>query len=129
MKFSIFKYGTGILYGPSSSFTAIAPDRGPSIGGTDFVVFGSGFEYKAFDDDFSGGILDPGKWIDISAGGGSATVSNDLLHLSSGAFAGDVGGVIMNTAGFDHIQYEVKVNIPLVISFPSTSVSLFYFNL
>jgi len=124
MKFSLFKYGTGILYGPSLSFTDVLPISGPSIGGTPFVVLGSAFEYTTFDDDFQGAILDPGKWSDISLGGGSATVGSALLHLSSGVVAGDIGAVIMNS-GFDHIQYEVKLNIPIITVYPPILVSLF----
>ena len=129
MKFSLFKYGTGILYGPSLTFTDILPDRGPSTGGTPFVVLGSAFDYVSYDDDFKGAVLDPGKWTDISVGGGSATVSSEILHLSSGATAGDIGGVVMAAGAFDHIQYETKVNIPPVTVYPPILVSLFTISL
>ena len=111
MKFSLFKYQTGILYGSVLTFDSISPDSGPSTGGQNFVVKGSAFEYPTFDDTFLSVILDPAKWVDISAGTGSATTGSYHLQLTSGATATGVGGVEMLT-GHTNIQYEAKVNIP-----------------
>lgn len=124
MKYSLFKYQTGILYGSVLTFTAINPERGPSTGGQEFVVSGGAFEYPTFDDTFISPALDLAKWVDISAGGGSITTGTSHLQLTTGAVAGAVAGVEMLT-GHTNIQYECRVNIPTITSNPTANVNLF----
>lgn len=124
MKYSLFKYQTGILYGAVLTFDSISPERGRSTGGENFVVRGAAFEYPTFDDTFLGLILDAAKWVDISAGTGSITTGNYHLQLNSGATAAGVGGIEMLT-GHTNIQYEAKVNIPPVTVNPTATVTLF----
>ena len=124
MKFSLFKYQTGILYGAVLAFDSMSPDSGPASGGQNFIVRGESFEYPTFDDTFVSVILDPAKWVDISAGTGSITTGSSHLQLSSGAVLGGVGGVEMLT-GHTNIQYEAKVTIPTITANPTATVTLF----
>lgn len=124
MKYSLFKYQTGILYGAVLTFTGISPDTGPSTGGQAFVVSGAAFEYPTFDDTFISPVLDAAKWVDISAGGGSIVTGSTHLVLTTGAVAGAVAGVEMLTA-HTNVQYECRVTIPTVTVNPTANVNLF----
>ena len=125
MKFSLFKYSSGVLYGTALTFDSITPDTGPSTGGVDFVVTGSAFEYETFDDTFESVILDAAKWNDISAGSGSILTGTSHLQLTSGTTIGSIAGVEM-ISGHTNIQYEVRVTIPRVTANPTATVSLFH---
>ena len=124
MKFSLFKYGTGVLYGVRRALDSISPDSGPSVGGVDFVVRGDSFLFESFDDTFEDIVLDITKWTDISSGSGSVTTGSSHLQLSSGTTVGSVAGIQM-LATFTNVQYEAKVNIPPVLSNPTATVTLF----
>jgi hypothetical protein len=124
MKFSLFRYQTGILYGMALAFDSISPDRGPSTGGVDFVIRGDSFQFPSFDDTFTGVLLDPAKWTDISTGSGSVTTGSSHLQLSSGTTLGSIAGISM-ISSFTNIQYEAKVNIPPVTINPTATVTLF----
>ena len=124
MKYSTFVYGSGVLYGPTIDFTDVLPASGPSTGGQDIVILGEGFDYTDFDDDFTGVALDGAKWTDISAGTGSVSTGAAHLELATGAVAGGLGGIEMQTT-FDNTQYECKVNIPKPIVYPLSEVHVF----
>jgi len=66
--YSAFKYGTGVLYGPVTTISAVDPAEGPAPGGNAFVITGEGFDPRQWDDDFTGAVLDTVKWTDISSG-------------------------------------------------------------
>lgn len=124
MKYSLFKYQSSVLYGAVLTFDSIAPNTGPSTGGQNFVIVGGAFTYPTFDDTFVGGVLDAAKWTDISAGGGAITTGASHLQCTTGAVAGAVAGVEMLTA-HTNVQYEARVNIPTVTSYPTADVNLF----
>lgn len=124
MKFSLFRYRTGILYGMLLAFDSISPDSGPSNGGVDFVIRGDSFQFPSFDDTFLGALLDVAKWNDISAGSGSVTTGSSHLQLTSGITLGSVAGIEMLST-FTNIQYESKVNIPPVTVNPTATVTLY----
>ena len=124
MKFSLFKYGTGILYGTTLALDSISPDTGPSTGGQAFVIRGETLYYPTYDSEFTGVVLDPSKWTDISSGTGSATTGSSHLQLSSGTTTGSVGGIQMIASHTD-VQYEAKINIPSVTVNPTADVILF----
>ena len=125
MKFSLFKYSSGVLYGTALTFDSIDPDTGPSTGGVDFVVTGGSFVYETFDDTFESAVLDGAKWNDISVGSGVVTTGTSHLQLTSGTTVGSIAGVEM-VSGHTNIQYEVRVTIPRIIANPTATVSLFH---
>jgi hypothetical protein len=125
MKFSLFTYHTGILYGVTSAITSVTPDRGPSIGGQDFVILGDGFQYTTYDDQFTAGTLLPFLWTDSSNGTGTVTTGVNHLQLSSGVFPGSLALVEMQTNTILDSQFEVRVNIPPVSVNPASTVTLF----
>lgn len=124
MKFFLFKYGTGVLYGPSLAVDTVAPDSGPSTGGQDFVISGNNFDFTTYDDDFTGGSLDLVKWTDISSGTGSVSTGSTHLLLNSGATAGSVGGIEMNIP-LVNAQFESRVQIPSISILPSSTINLY----
>ena len=124
MKFSLFRYGTSVLYGAVLSLDSIAPDSGPSTGGKDFIIRGNAFIYPTYDDTFIGAVLDAVKWTDISSGTGAISVGSTHLQLSTGTTAGSVAGVESN-GNFTNTQYESKVNIAPVTVLPTATVSLY----
>ena len=105
MKFSLFKYGTGILYGTLLSLDSISPDSGPSTGGVDFVIRGDSFQFLSFDDTFEGSVLDVTKWTDISSGTGTVATGSSHLQLSSGTTLGSVAGIEM-LSNFTNVARE-----------------------
>lgn len=121
--YSTFVYGTGVLYGPAVSITSVDPARGPSTGGNDFVIDGSGFANSNWSSFFEGAVLDPAKFSDISAGTGTATTNSPNLVLASGAVAGG-SGAIESVASWTDAQSEIVCYIPSVLSYPSAEVEL-----
>ncbi len=120
-KYSTFLYGSSILYGATIDY--FGPNRGPSIGGNDFIITGAGLNPTQWDDDFLAGILDLVKWTDISAGSGAVTTGSAHLGLTTGATAGSVAGVESNQT-WDDVQGEIRVIIPRIATFPLSTVTL-----
>lgn len=128
MKFSLFKYHSGVLYGTALALTSVSPDTGPSTGGQDFVLWGTAFDYTLRDDTFEGLVLDPTKWTDISTGLGSVTVGAAHLFLETDATPGAFAGV-ESFGTFTDAQYEARINIPAMVGRPDAQVMLFCFSL
>lgn len=127
-KFSTFLYGSSILYGSNLSLVSIYPESGPSIGGQSFVVSGSGLNFTAYNDDFTDLVLDTTKWLDISAGAGHVDTGASHLVLNTGSIPGAVAGIEMKHSVINS-QYEIKIRIPKIVSYPETEVSLLDFSL
>jgi hypothetical protein len=123
MKYSLFKYGTGVLYGVVTSITSVSPDTGPSVGGNEFVMEGIGFDPRHWDDQFTAAVLDPVKWTDISAGTGTATVASPNLTLSTGAVAGGIAGV-ESVSNWVDVQGEIRCTIPRYVLYPTSTVNV-----
>jgi len=121
--YSLFKYGTGVLYGPDTTISAVVPIEGPAPGGNAFVITGTGFDPRQWDDYFTGLVLDPVKWLDVSVGG---SVSTGAYHLE--LFTGAVPG---STAGIESVmlwgstQGEARVVISNPASLPLSDVDVF----
>jgi hypothetical protein len=126
--FGSFLYGSGVLYGPSVSLGTVAPATGPSTGGNAFVLTGEGLSLVAFDDDFTGAVLDPALWTDISSGTGAISTGATHLTLSTGTTAGSYSGV-QSVPTMTSFQAEVSVNIPRITQYPATDVSFLTFSL
>lgn len=122
MKYSLFKYGTGVLYGVATSITSVSPDTGPSIGGNEFVMEGIGFDPRHWDDQFTAAVLDPVKWTDISAGTGTVTVASPNLVLSTGAVLGGIAA-IESVANWVDVQGEIRCTIPRYTTYPTSTVN------
>jgi hypothetical protein len=123
MKYSLFKYGTGVLYGVASSITSVSPDTGPSIGGNEFVMEGIGFDPRHWDDQFTAAVLDPVKWVDISAGTGVVTTALPNLMMSTGFAPGSVAG-IESVANWVDVQGEIRCTIPRYVLYPTSTVNV-----
>ncbi len=121
MKYSLFKYGTGVLYGVATSITSVSPDTGPSIGGNAFVMEGIGFDPRHWDDLFTAAVLDPVKWVDTSLGMGTVTVNSPNLTLSSGVAPGS-GGSIRSVASWTNVQGEIRCTVPRYVAYPPSTV-------
>lgn len=121
-KFFTFKYGTGVLYGTSSIIDSVSPPDGPSIGGQNFIILGSGFDPRQWDDFFIGLVLDATKWNDISVGSGSISTGSSHLIINTGSIAGSIAGVSSKNL-FSDAQSEIRVLIPPIDKFPLNNVS------
>lgn len=122
-KYKTFLYSSSVLYGATIHMSSIYPDSGPSIGGNDFIITGSGFNPLIWDDEFTGVVLDVAKWVDISSGSGSIATGSSHLQLSTGVTGGSVAGVeTVNT--FTNFQFEVRTLIPNITNYPDTTVVL-----
>ena len=127
MKFSLFKYGTGVLYGYTTTLTGLDVDSGPSIGGNPFVLSGSGLDPRQWDDDFEGLALDILKWSDISVGGSLLTGALHL-QLNTPAVAGSSAG-IESLMAWGNTQGEARVVLPRLAVTPVGSISPIIFTL
>jgi hypothetical protein len=125
-KFSTFIYHSGILYGATQALDSITPDRGPTTGGTEFVLAGAAFLFPTYDDYFIGAVLDTTKWTDISDGDGTVLTGASHLVLDTGATAGSIAGIDMDYTARDS-QFEARVNIPVVQANPASVVNMFTF--
>lgn len=121
MRYSLFKYGTGVLYGLTTSVTNLSPDTGPSTGGNTFILTGAGFDPRIWDDLFTAGALDPTLWTDLTSGSGVLTTGSPSLSLSSGATAGSIAGV-ESLANWDNMQCEIRCTIPRYTIYPASEV-------
>ncbi len=121
--FATFKYKSGTLYGHSTSLTSVAPETGPSPGGNAFIIEGTGFDPRQWDDFFDGLVLDPLKWLDISGGTGAVTTGAFHLGLSTGVNVGSVAGV-ESVATWTNTHGEIRVQIPPITEYPSAVVVL-----
>jgi|GEM_PF-5205800 len=117
MKFSLFKYGTGILYGWTTVFDTLDPLRGPSPGGNAFTIAGSGLDPRSWDDLFMAPVLDP-KWLNISAGSGFVTTGPFHLQMETGVVSGSVSGVESVYAWGD-TQGEIRLILPPLPGYPT----------
>lgn len=123
MRFALFKYGQGVLYGPSTMIDAVDPERGPSPGGNAFVLKGTGFDPRQWDDFFTGGILDPAKWVDISYGSGSVSTGPFHLELVTGATVSSAAA-IESVAQWGSTQGEIRFTLPPITDYPTDIVVL-----
>lgn len=121
MRFSLFKYGTGVLYGIATDIYTVDPETGPSPGGNAFSMSGIGFDPRHWDDLFTAAVLDPIKWLDLTAGSGTLTVASPNLTLSSGAVAGSIAGV-ETVSTWTNVQGEIRCTIPRYTTYPATEV-------
>jgi len=122
-KYNTFIYGTGILYGMAMSITGVSPFRGPSTGGNNFIIEGSGFDPLQWNDDFTAGVLNLSRWTDISGGSGSLTTGSSHLTLDTGAVGGSIAGV-ESKAVWTNVQSEIRVTIPHITVYPVSTVYL-----
>lgn len=127
-KYATFIYGSGVLYGTSAIFDSIGPDSGPSDGGVDFTMLGSGFEYNTYDDTFELPMLDAVRWTDLSSGSGVVSTGSPHLALSTGATAGSVSG-IESIQVYSNTQHETLVTLPKLIQYPVDTVKVFAYSL
>lgn len=121
--FSTFKYGTGVLYGSSTTVTTVAPETGPSPGENSFVLTGTGFDPRHWDDFFTGLVLDPVKWVDGSFGSGSVSTGPFHLELVTGAVALSGAG-IESVAQWGSTQGEIRFTLPPISEYPTDVVKL-----
>lgn len=128
MRFNLFKYGTGILYGPSTALDAVDPERGPSPGGNPFVLKGTGFDPRQWDDLFTGLVLDPVKWVDNSFGSGAVATGAFHLEMTTGAVANS-GAEIESVAQWGSTQGEIRFTFPPISEYPSDVVTLMAFSI
>ena len=126
-KYSTFVYSAA-LYGTSLTFSSINPDEGPSIGGNEYIITGSGFSNTANDDDFEGVVLDALLWTDISAGTGVLATNSPHLLLQTGTTASSICGV-ETVSTFLDFQGEIRVVIPTITAYPSSSVELIHYSM
>jgi hypothetical protein len=117
MRFSLFKYATGILYGWTTVFDTVSPVRGPSPGGNAFIITGSGLDPRSWDDLFMAPVLDP-KWVNISSGSGSVTTGAFHLQMETGATPGSVGG-IESVYAWGDTQGEIRLILPPLLGYPT----------
>jgi len=128
MKYFTFLYGTGVTYGTDILLDSVSPETGPSSGGSQFIARGVNFEYTVNDDDFSGGALDGAKWTTLDAGGGTlafGTALDPTIKLTTGATAGAVSGIQSIVATFVNTQFETRVRIGALTSYPDDKVNLY----
>lgn len=125
--YSLFKYGTGVLYGPITAISAASPLEGPAPGGNAFVITGAGFDPRQWDDYFTGLVLDPAKWVDVSVGG---VVSTGPYHLElmTGAIAGSTASV-ESVMQWTSTQGECRVIISEPSALPPSEVDVFVMTL
>jgi hypothetical protein len=125
--YSGFQYGTGITYGMQTTIESVDPERGPSPGGNNFVITGTGFNPIQWDDTFEAAVLDTMKWSDISSGGTLVTGLNHLL-LSTGSSAGSFAG-LESTAQWESCQAEIRVKLSAPSTRPLADVCILSFDL
>lgn len=125
--YSLFKYGTGVFYGPDTLISAVAPIEGPAPGGNDFAITGVSFDPRQWDDYFTGAILDVTKWTDVSVGG-SVTTGAYHLELSTGAAPGSTSS-IESVMLWDSTQGEARVILSPPASYPLSDVDVFVLSL
>lgn len=121
--YSLFKYGTGVLYGPDTTIGSVTPIEGPAPGGNSFVIAGTGFDPRQWDDYFTGLVLDPAKWTDASVGG-AVTTGAYHLSLSTGVGAGSTAE-IESVMQWGSTQGEARVIISNPASPPLSDVDVF----
>ena len=127
-RYLTFKYMTGILYGYSTALNSVDPERGPSPGGNVFVLKGTGFDPRQWDDLFTGAVLDPLKWTDVSVGSGSVSTGSFHLELTTGAVANSIAS-IESVATWGSTQGEIRCTIPPISEYPTDVVVLTAFSL
>jgi len=123
MRYALFKYGTGVLYGPSTMLDVVDPERGPSPGGNPFILKGTGFDPRQWDDFFTGGVLDPSKWVDISYGSGSVNTGPFHLEMVTGSTASSAAA-IESVALWGSTQGEIRFSLPVIREYPADVVTL-----
>jgi hypothetical protein len=123
MKYTTFKYASGVLYGAELTLGTMSVDTGPSTGGTKFTLMGSNLTNTVYDDVFTGTSLDLVKWSDLSSGSGSVSTGSDHLELSTGTTTGSVAG-IRSVQTFESCQFETKVTVPKLTIYPDAEVVL-----
>jgi len=126
--YQLFKYGSGVLYGPQAVVHSVDPLEGPAPGGNRFVILGEGFDPRQWDDYFTGAVLDPLKWTDASTGSGSITVGADHLQMSTGTTPASIAGV-QSVKQWGDTQGEVRMSLSAPTANPSSNVALFALNL
>ncbi len=120
-------YGTKpystFLYGPdTSTIASISPDTGPSTGGQSFVLTGTDFDPRHWDDTFELGALSA-LWTDSSVGTGTVTTGASHLQLSTGATAASYARIgSVNT--WTDCQLEVRAILPRAARSAGTVVPL-----
>jgi len=123
-----FKYGSGVLYGVTTTITGVDPDEGPAPGENDFVITGVGFDPRQWDDHFTDALLNVAKWTDLSAGGGAVTTGTNHLQLSTSAVAGASAGV-QSVAQWGPAQGEARITVAPTTVYPAADVDVFVFSL
>lgn len=121
-KFSTFKYTVGVLYGVTTAVSTVAPERGPSPGGNAFVLQGSGFDPRQWDDLFTGLILDPAKWADVSVNSGVVGTGAFHLELATGVVANSTAA-IESVAQWGSTQGEIRFTLPPIAEYPPDVVT------
>lgn len=122
--YNTFLFGTGVVYGPAPLFDEIDPVTGPSTGGNLFTIDANGYLFSnaMWSSFFTGVGLDPLKFIDISAGTGTATTGAPNLVLSSGVAGGT--GVIESVTSWDHAQAEALLYLTPISAYPVSEVEM-----
>ena len=125
--YSGFKYGTGVYYGPVCAISAVSPVEGPAPGGNSFVITGTGFDPRQWDDMFTAAALVLARWSDISFGG---SVSTGPYHLgfSTSVVPASTAGILSVMQWYD-VQGEVRVIISPVVSRPLSEIDVLVFTL
>jgi hypothetical protein len=123
MRFALFKYGSGVLYGHATNLDTVDPETGPSPGGNAFILTGEGFDPRQWDDLFEGATLDTVKWLDISSGSGAVATGAFHLELATGVTPGSASG-IESTASWGDTQGEIRLQVPPINAYPSDVVTL-----
>ena len=105
----------------------MSPIEGPAPGGNAFVITGTGFDPRQWDDYFTGLVLDPVKWTDVSVGG---VVTTGVYHLdlSTGLVPGS-SAEIESVMLWGSTQGEARVIIATPPVRPLTDVDLFVMTL
>ena len=126
--YGLFKYGSGVLYGIATAISAVDPIEGPAPGGNKFVITGEGFDPRQWDDEFTGAILNPAKWTDISGGSGAITTGANHLGLTTGVVVGSVAGV-QSVVQWGNTQGEIRAILATPVAQPPANVNVLEFQL
>lgn len=122
-------FGSGVVYAAGvygGGTLLLAPSVGPVTGGTEVEISGFSLLDTSCDDDFSGGVVDPGKWTVATNGAGSAaTQSGGRLHLAAGVAVGSYARISSVATFLDvdtEVSFDVQTDVAALV--PSAPVEL-----
>jgi len=98
----------------------VAPGVGPVTGGTSVEIAGSDLLDTAADDDFSGAVIDPVRWIVATNGAGSSAVEGGgHLTLAAGPVAGSYARIDSTVTMLDtdiEVAFSVQTDVAALVA-------------